>query len=81
MLKHVSTHVSTIAIVALLASATACIFDSGGDYKGGGRKSQGFEEIEQDAGADPNRPQEQQPGQQAPQDSGGGAADTGGGPG
>lgn len=41
----VRTGFALIVVASSVATGTACIFDKGGDYKGGGRRGQGAEIV------------------------------------
>lgn len=63
------------AAVLLALTATACIFDKGGDYKGGGRRNAGAD-ISQGSDTATAAP-DGAPTSTATTDSGGGVPDTG----
>jgi hypothetical protein len=54
MKKRVFSVFGLFALATFVASATACVFESGGDYKGGGRNSP--VKKEENAGTTPTVP-------------------------
>jgi len=51
MKRRIFSVLGLFALATFVASATACVFESGGDYKGGGRNSP--VKKEENAGATP----------------------------